>query len=130
MAGDNHNYTGETFDNQAVYIDGEVSLAPKITIARPPYLLERYDFDKIISSKGILHGIAITLLGATIGLLINMIAKFIGNKIDNSIKFDKWEVYSFVFTLILMVVFFVIDYFLSNERKRIVKKISNHFKSH
>ena len=129
MADNNQNYTGQTFNNQAVYINGEISSDPQIAIARPPYLLERYDFDKIVNSKGILNGIATTLIGATIGLFINMVAKFIGNKIDPSVKFDNWEVYSFILTLILIGLFFGIDYFVPNERKEIIKKICDHFKS-
>jgi hypothetical protein len=124
----NQNYTGQTF-NQTVYINGEIATAPQITIAREPYLLERFDFEKIKNSVGYLNGIANTLLGASIGLFINMIAKLIGSKIDTSIKFDNWEIYAFLITLILMCIFFLIDYFVPNERKKIIKKIFNHFES-
>jgi len=122
----NQNYTGRTF-NKTVYINGEIATAPQITIAREPYLLERFDFEKIKNSAGYLNGIAHTLLGASIGLFINMIAKLIGSKIDKSIKFDNWEIYAFLITLILMGIFFSIDYFVPNERKKIIKKIFNHF---
>lgn len=127
MGQGSQNYTGQTFNNQAVYINGTVTTNPQITIARPPYLLERYDFDKIINRKSILNGIAITLVGASIGLFINMVAKFIGNKIDPLIEFDSWEVYSFLLTLLLMGLCYGIDYFIPNERKRIINKIRDHF---
>jgi hypothetical protein len=110
----NQNFTGQTFNNQAVYINGEVTTNPQIAIARSPFLLERYDFDKIVNTKGVLNGIATTLLGATLGLFINMVAKFIGNKIDSTIKFDNWEIYSFLLTLLLMGAFYSIDYFVPN----------------
>lgn len=126
MANNNQNYTGQTF-NQTVYINGEIATAPQITIAREPYLLERYDFEIIKSSKGYLNGIANTLLGATIGLFINMIAKLIGSKIDTSIKFDNWEIYAFLITMVLMGIFFGIDSIVPNERKKIIKKICYHF---
>src|SRR5690554_4889352 len=125
----NQNYTGHTFNNEAVYINGEIASDPLITIARRAFLLERHDFDKIKNSNGNIHGIATALLGATIGLFINMIAKLIGSKIDSSIKFDNWEIYAFVLTLIFMGVFYAIDCFVPNERKSIIKRISMHFKS-
>ncbi len=127
MADNNQNYTGQTFQNRAVYINGEIATNPQVTIARPPYFLERYDFDKIISFQGYLYGIATTLLGASIGLFINMIAKLIGSKIDASIKFDNWEIYAFLISLVLMCVFYGIDYFVPNERKKIIKTIRTHF---
>jgi len=126
MANNNQSYTGQTL-NQTVYINGTIAVAPQITIAREPYLLERFEFDKIKNSKGYLNGIANTLLGATIGLFINMVAKLIGNKIDASIKFDNWEIYAFLITLVLMAIFFGIDYLVPNERKTIIKNICNHF---
>ncbi|MHC1773787.1 MAG: hypothetical protein AB9834_00100 [Lentimicrobium sp.] len=121
--------TGQTFTNQPIYINGEFATDPQIAIARRPYLLERYDFDKLINSKGFLNNIAMTLLGASIGLCINMFAKIIGNKIDPSIKFDNWEVYAFVVTTIAMGLFFCIDHFVPNERRNIIKQIRNHFES-
>lgn len=127
MADNNQNYTGQTFNNQAVYINGIVATDPQITIARRPFLLERYDFEIIKNSKGYLNGIANTLLGATIGLFINMIAKLIGSEIDETITFDNWEVFAFLITLILMAVFYCLDYFVPNERKKIIKQICNHF---
>ena len=129
MENNNQNYTGKTFNNQAIYINGEIATDPQITVARRPYLLERYDFDKIISIKGYLYGIATTLLGATIGLFINMIAKLIGSKMDTSIKFENWEIYAFFIALILMGIFYGIDYLVPNERRRIIKTISTHFES-
>ena len=129
MGQENQNFTGQTFNNQAVYINGEVTTNPQIAIARSPFLLERYDFDKIVNTKGVLNGIATTLLGATLGLFINMVAKFIGNKIDSTITFDNWEIYSFLLTLLLMGAFYGIDYFVPNERKKIVKKICRHFEN-
>lgn len=129
MANENQNYTGQTFQNQAVYINGEITTDPQIAVARRPYLLERYDFDKIISFQGYLYGIATTLLGATIGLFINMIAKLIGSEMDSSIKFDMWEVYAFLISLVLMGIFYGIDYLVPNEKKRIIKVICAHFES-
>ena len=100
---------------------------PQIKIARSPYLLERYDFDKLINSKGKWKSIAITLSGATIGFFINMIAKFIANKLDSTIKFENWEIFAFILALLLMSIFYIIDYCVPNERKDIITKIKTHF---
>jgi hypothetical protein len=127
MENNNQNYTGQTFQNRAVYINGEFATDPQVTIARSPYFLERYHFDKIISLQGYLYSIATTLLGATLGLFINLIAKLIGSKMDSSIKFDNWEIYAFLISLVLMGIFYGIDCLVPNERKRIIKEIRAHF---
>lgn len=94
---------------------------PQITILRKTYLLERYDFDKLIKGESFFLTLASILLGAVIGLFINMLAKLIGSKIDNTIKFDSWELYAFFIALVLMIICYSVDYFVPNERKELLR---------
>lgn len=121
-------YSGLTL-NQSVMVNGAVMTNPQITIPRPPYLLERYDFDKLIKGDSVFLTLATTLLGAVIGLFINMLAKLIGSKIDPNITFENWEVYAFLIALGLMIICYVIHYIVPNERRRIVKIIKAHFEN-
>lgn len=120
------NYKNEEF-RQTIYINGNVETDPSITIARPPFLLERYDFDKIIRSESYLQKIGNLLIGSAIALFINMIAKLIGNKIDPKIAFDEWEVYAFGIAIILTIIVFAINEFIPNEKRKIIKKIKEYF---
>lgn len=126
MAEQQNEYTGQEF-NQPVYVNGNPETNPEITVARIPFLLERYEFDKISKGGGFWTNMANILLGGAIGLFINMIAKLIGSKMDNSIVFDTWEVYGFIIALILMGLCYLIDYFVPNEKRRIKNKITEHF---
>ena len=122
------NYSGQTF-NHSVLVNGAVMTNPQITIQRTPYFLEHYYFDKLVKGDSPFLTWANILLGAAIGLLINMFAKFFGSKSDNTIKFDNWEVYAFIIALLLMLICYSIDYFVPNERKRIIKDIKRHFEN-
>lgn len=120
------NYQNQNL-NGPIYINGSLATNPSIFIAQTPYLLEKYDFDKIINGKNSISEFKSIFIGTAIGLFLNMSAKFIGNKIDNSITFDKWELYAFSISLFLMVVLILIDRFIDSERKKIIKKIKSHF---
>ncbi len=126
MSNTQQTYTGQTF-TQTVYVNGSLTTNPQIVIGRKPYLLERYDFDKLMKEDNPLNKISDGLIGATIGLLINLIAKLIGSKIDPKIPFDEWEVYAFIISLILMIICLVICHFIPTERKRIIEKVKTHF---
>lgn len=119
-------YLGQDFE-RTVLINGKAETAPSITIAREPFLLERYEFDKIIKGENFVLTIANVLLGASIGLFINMISKFIGSKFDSSIKFEKWEVFAFLIALVLMAICYLINKLLTSEKNIIVNKIKSHF---
>ena|SRR5687767_15453791 len=121
-------YAGQTF-TVPVYVNGNLQTNPQIAIARPPYLLERYDFDKIIRGESFWLTMAQTFLGAAIGLFINMMSKLIGSKIDDKITFDDWEVYAFVIALILMILSYCVNHFVPNEKRRIVARIKRHFEN-
>jgi hypothetical protein len=123
-----HNYSGQTF-NQPIMVNGIVMTNPQIEIPRPPYLLERYDFDKLIKGEGLFLTLANTLLGAVIGLLINMFAKLIGSKIDTTIMFENWEIYAFIISLVIMIICYIIYYSVPNERKNIIKTVKEHFEN-
>ncbi|MCM4153659.1 hypothetical protein DHD05_18865 [Arenibacter sp. N53] len=120
------NYSGQIF-NQPVIVNGEVLIDPLITIQRKPFFLERYDFDKLTNGNSVFLNLATTLLGAVIGLFINMLSKLIGSKIDPNITFDNWEVYAFLLALGLMIICYIIHYLVPNERRRIIKVIKEHF---
>lgn len=122
------NYTGQTI-NQPIMVNGSIMTNPQITIPRPPYLLERYDFDKLIKGESFFLTLANILMGAVIGLFINMLAKLIGSKIDQTIVFDNWEIFAFLISLGLMIICYVIHYFVPNERRRIIKVIKEHFEN-
>jgi len=121
----------EKVDNKeitsTIYIDGVINLNPTITIATAPYLLEKYDFDKVLNGKNFLNELSTILVGTWIALLINMGAKFLGNQIDKKITFDRWEIYAFLISLITYIVFLIIDKCVPSERKRIIKSIKTHF---
>ncbi|MCR1026644.1 hypothetical protein NQT66_17630 [Cellulophaga baltica] len=121
-------YSGQTF-NQPVMINGAVMTNPQITIPRPPYLLERYDFDKLIKGESFFLTLANILLGAVIGLFINMLARLIGSKIDPTITFENWEIYAFLIALVLMTICYIIHHFVPNERRRIIKIVKEHFEN-
>lgn len=126
MTKEQNEYTGQEF-NQPVYVNGNPETNPKITVARIPFLLERYEFDKISKGDGFWTNMANILLGAAIGLFINMIAKLIGSKMDTSIVFEKWELYGFIIAIILMGICYVVDSCVPNEKRKIKKKITEHF---
>ncbi len=121
-------YTGQTF-TAPVYVNDNMTTNPQIRIARQPYLLERYDFDKIIKGESFWFTIAQALLGAAIALLLNMIAKLIGNKIDPKIAFDAWEVFAFLIALVLMGLSYLINQLVPNEKRRLVDRIKKHFEN-
>lgn len=121
-------YSGQNL-TKPVMVNGAVVTNLQIAIPREPFLLERYYYDKLIKGDSHLLTLANTILGAVIGLFINMLAKFIGSQIDNNIIFDKWEVYAFITALVLMLILYLINYFVPNERRRIIKKINEHFEN-
>lgn len=129
MTDNPNSYTGQTF-NAPVYINGDLTTNPDITIARQPFLLERYDFSVLRRTESIWFNIGFTFLGATAGLLINMLAKLIGSKIDDSIHFDSWEVFAFILSLILTAICFLINKYVSNEKRRLVERINEHFNNY
>ena len=122
------NYTGQTI-NQSVMVNGSVMTNPQITIPRTPYLLERYDFDKLIKGESLSLTFATILMGAAIGLFVNMLAKLIGSNIDETIVFDNWELFAFLISLGLMGICYLINYLVPNERRRIITVIKAHFKN-
>ena len=122
------NYSGQTF-NQPIMVNGSVLSNPQITIPRQPYLLERYDFDKLIKGESFFLNLANILFGAVIGLFINMLAKLIGSKIDLTITFENWEIYAFLISLVLMVICHIIHSLVPNERRRIIKIVKTHFEN-
>lgn len=119
-------FNNKEFSN-TVYINGEINVNPSIEIPRPPYLLEKYDFDKVINGKHFFSDLSTVLMGTWIGLAINMCAKFFGNRVDEDIAFDKWEVYAFLFSLSCYFICLIIDWLIPTERKRIIKSIKKHF---
>lgn len=123
---------GQEFDNQeikqTIHARGEDAINANILIARQAFLLERYDFDKIIKSEGFWYNIGIALFGSSIVLLINIIAKAVGGYLNKSIKVDEWELYALLITTVLMIIAFLLHKCIPNERRRIIKKIQNHFK--
>lgn len=122
------NYSGQII-NQPVMVNGSVLTNPQITIPRQPYLLERYDFDKLIKGESFLLSLANILLGAVIGLFINMLAKLIGSKIDQTISFENWEIYAFIISLIFMIICYIAHSLVPNERRRIIKIAKQHFEN-
>ena len=119
--------SGQTL-TETILINDSVEISPSVKIARSPYLLERYDFDKLANSANQFQKFAEILLGAVIGLFINLAAKYIGSKIDQRISFDLWEVYAFTIALVLMGICYIISYCTDSEHKKIKKKITQHFK--
>ncbi|TCV17137.1 hypothetical protein EDC17_101154 [Sphingobacterium alimentarium] len=120
-----------TFNNkeihQTVYINGKININPSITILHTPYLLEKYDFDKVINGKHFFSDLSTVLKGIWIGLTINTVAKFIGNLVDKNISFDKWEVYAVLISLFCYFICLIIERFIPTERKRIINDIKSHF---
>lgn len=126
MSQEPQTYAGQTF-TATVYVNGSQQTNPVITIARPPYLLERYDFDKIITGDSFWLTLAQMFMGAAIGLFVNMLSKLVGSKIDSRIVFDTWEVYAFLIALVLMGLCYGINYLVPNEKRRVVERIKRHF---
>lgn len=122
------NYSGQNL-TQPVMVNGAVITNPQIAIPREPFLLERYHFAKLIKGDSFFLGLANTILGAVIGLFINMLAKLIGSKIDDKITFDSWEVYAFLIALVLMIICYGVYYLVPNERRRLITKIKEHFEN-
>ena len=124
------NYQNQNI-NTPIYINGSLTTQPTILIGQEPYLLEKYDFGKIINGNDYSGDIKSALKGATLGLFLNMISKLIGNKIDKTILFDKWEVYAFGISFILLIVLFIYEYisnkFYPTEKRKIINKIKMHF---
>ncbi|WP_162549697.1 hypothetical protein [Hymenobacter nivis] len=119
-------YTGQNL-NGTILINGSPTTNPQITIIRQPFLLEIHKFNILITNNSFFSKLIDPILGATIGLFINLIAKLIGNKIDTTIQFDKWEVYAFVISLIIMLSFMLLNYLVPNDRKKLINEINNHF---
>ena len=111
-----------------IYVNGALTTNPQITIARQPFMLERYDYDKIVSHTG-WGTVTEIFLGATAGLAINLIAKLIANKIEPISEFDDWEMYAVFVAGFCTVASWLIHKCVPNERKRIINKINNHFKN-
>lgn len=126
MSGMESTHTGQTF-NSPVYLNGDLTTNPEITIARQPYLLERYDFSVISRTESFWFNLGNTLFGASLGLFINMIAKLIANKIDPKIQFHDWEIYAVVVAIIFMGISFLVNHFVPNEKRRVVNIIKKHF---
>lgn len=110
-----------------VLINGNLVSNPTIAIAREVYKLEKYAFYKLTSRDGGLQTYAQITTGASIGLAINMVGKFLGSKIDSKIVFDTWEVYAFFISAVITGVLFGLYYVVPSEKRRIYKKIKNHF---
>lgn len=123
-----NNYSGQNLEH-TTYVNGNLETNPIITIARKPFLLERYDFDKVIKGESFVLSIANTLLGAVVGLFINMIAKLIGSKVNDKITFEDWEVYAFLVALVLMLICYGINKLVPNEKRDIINKIKKHFEN-
>lgn len=112
-----------------IYVNGILMTDPKITIARIPYLLERYEFEKIIKVESFWLTLAQILLGTTIGLFLNMAAKYFGSMLSLTSNFECWEVIAFLISLVLMGICYGINCLVPNEKRRIENKIKQYFKT-
>ncbi|KGT09557.1 hypothetical protein ACH34F_05210 [Elizabethkingia anophelis] len=121
------NFTNERF-TATIFVDGNPFIDPTISILQDIYHLDKYDFDKIINGKSNLSESQNLLIGTSVALFINMVAKFMGNKIDPKITFDNWEVYAFILSIVLLGIISVLNHFIPSQRKKIIKKIKTHFK--
>jgi len=121
-------YSGLTTD-KPIFVDGVITPNPDLVIGRKPFFLERYEFSIIIKDESIFLTIGQALMGASIALFVNMMAKFIGSQIDEKIIFDLWEVYAFGISLLLMIISFTTNKCRSSEKETYVNKINEHFKN-
>lgn len=113
--------------NETIYVDGNPFINPSISILQEVYRLEKYDFDKIINGKSFFSEAKNLLYGTCIALFINMIAKFIGSRIDPKIIFENWEVYAFLISIFSLFTAWLIDRFCPSKQKEIINKIKVHF---
>lgn len=113
--------------HDTIYVNGDLYTNPTISILQEVYKLEKYDFDKIINGKSGLNEVQSLLYGICLALFINMLAKFLGNKIDSKIAFDNWEIYAFLISIILLIVVCICNYYYPSKRKKIITKIKKHF---
>lgn len=114
--------------HETTFVDG-VETNARITIARPPFLLERYYFDKIISGESKWEQISKTFLGGSLVFLLSAIAKALTAHFLENVSIDEWELIALVLSLLLAGISAIIDYYVPNERKRIIKKIKEHFEN-
>lgn len=120
--------TGQVIHNPVIVSDPSTQTT-SIFIQEKTYIFRRHELYVLKGNSGLSAWVSLTL-GATIGFVINIIARFIYGQISNSQTIERWEIFAFLISGGVTIILVVIDKFLvSNERRTLISQLENHFNS-
>lgn len=120
--------SGQVISNPVIVNDPSTQTT-SIYIQEKTYIFRRHELYVLKGNSGLSAWVSLTM-GATIGFLINIAAKFIYGQISNKQSVEKWEIYAFLISLGITIILALIDKFIMNdERKRLISQLENHFNS-
>jgi len=118
---------GQHFTRTVNVSDALLKNGCSLTI-QPNFQLNLNDFNEIKRPQRKCDYFAISFLFLGIGLLLSYTAKYISNDIGYYTKAEVSELIGGVVALIVSLIFFIAGFFLPNNKKVIIKKISKFFK--
>jgi hypothetical protein len=124
---DGQTVTGQIIKNPII-IDDPSTQTSSVYVQEKTYVFRKHELYILKSNSGISNWVSLTQ-GATIGFLINIVAKFIYGQIIGKSSVENWELFAFFISGFATIVLFLIDrYLISNERKGLLSILENHFK--
>jgi uncharacterized protein YneF (UPF0154 family) len=91
------------------------------------YPLNGRDYEHLKYGKPVTFNWANSILLTSIGIGLTLLGKYISHQSDPSIVIYKGEWIAFALGVVVAIVLSIIGLFLPNDRKKIMKKLQDHF---
>jgi hypothetical protein len=122
--------------NKTVFFDDNNIKSGKLKIVVEGYPLKEDDFDTLVNSGTGLHEWSIRFLLITIGGVVMLIAKSIGffinfssikDKNNITLEINNYEWISILISLLLCVIFIILEKLIKNKKDKLIRKIKEFF---
>jgi len=112
--------------HQTVQVPGLLTGA-SIGTWQADYPLNGRDYEHLKNGKPVTFNWANSILLTSIGISLTLLGKYISQQADPSVVVYKGEWIALAIGIILAIVLYLVGLFLPNDRKKIMKKLQEHF---
>lgn len=120
----------ESINNQEIHETVQVSglfSGASVGTWQADYPLTGRDYEHLRNGKPITFNWANSILLTSIGIGLTLLGKYISQQSDPSVLIYKGEWIALSIGVITAIVLYIIGLFLPNDRKKIMKKLQDHF---
>lgn len=110
----------------SIYLNGPSATTAPIFLVVKPYFLKPEELS-ILNSKSPIEEFSGICKGAAVGFFVNILAKFFYDKLFKKDSIDRWEIFALIISIILAIIFIVLDKFIDNERRNLLNSVKEHF---